>query len=131
MTHNYLHDLEFLKTLLPSPVRYLSVLGSKNRTERLLQDLLAGGMATYTEEQLSRLYGPAGIDIGADTPEEIALAIVAEIQAVLANRTGGLLRDRKGPIHHRLDGSSNWSTCKNSHRVALVNSKSFIKLYLI
>ncbi len=99
MTHNYFHDREILKMLLPSAVRYIGVLGPKSRTTELLQDLLAQEII-YTEEQLSRLYAPVGIDIGADTPVEIALSIVAEIQAVIAKRSGGLLRNRKGPIHH-------------------------------
>lgn len=97
MTHNYLQDLKFLELLLLSPSRYIGVLGPKRRTERLLQELPQGTI--MTNQQLSRLYGPVGIDIGADTPEAIALAILAEIQAVLANRSGGFLRDRKGPIH--------------------------------
>lgn len=98
MTHNYMHDLELLKILLPSTVRYLGMLGPKKRTEKLLQEILAQGSAP-TLAQLARLYAPIGIDIGADSPEEIALAIAAEIKAVLANRTGGLLRERKAPIH--------------------------------
>ncbi len=98
MTHNYLHDLKLLKALLPSPARYLGVLGSRSRTRRLLQDLKDQG-ATWTDEHLHKLYAPVGLDIGADTPEGIALAVVAEIQAVLADRPGGLLRERKGPIH--------------------------------
>ena len=102
MTHNYWDDREILKALLPSPIRYLGMLGPKHRTEHLLQDLLEAGNV-YTSDQLSRLYAPVGLDIGADTPEEIALAIVAEIQAVLANCSGGQLRDRKGPIHPRRD----------------------------
>jgi xanthine dehydrogenase accessory factor len=98
MTHNYLHDLELLKTLLPSPVRYLGILGPKSRTEKLFQDLQEQGI-TPTETQLQRLYSPVGLNIGADTPEEIALSIVAEIQAVLANHSGGSLRNKLGPIH--------------------------------
>lgn len=100
MTHNYLHDLELLRTLLPSPLRYLGILGPRSRTKRLLEDLRQTGFIP-TEDQLRRLYGPVGLDIGADTPEAIALSIVAEIQAVLASRSGGVLRDRKGPIHPR------------------------------
>lgn len=102
MTHNYLHDLELLKMLLPSTVRYIGVLGSKQRSERLLEDLHTQSIV-YTEAQLQRLYAPIGIDIGADTPQEIALATIAEIQAVLANRQGGLLRLRSQPIHPRHD----------------------------
>lgn len=99
MTHNYLHDLELLKMLLPSNVSYIGVLGSKQRSEKLLEDLHT--QSTYTKAQIQRLYAPIGIDIGADTPEEIAIAIIAEIQAVLANRKGGLLRESELPIHPR------------------------------
>lgn len=97
MTHNYLHDLEILKMLLKSSANYIGVLGSKQRSERLLQDLHTE--STYTQAQLERLYAPIGLDIGADTPSEIAIAIIAEIQAVLANRKGGFLKYRNGSIH--------------------------------
>ncbi|HEY9707910.1 MAG TPA: XdhC/CoxI family protein [Oculatellaceae cyanobacterium] len=103
MTHNYLHDLELLKILLPSPVRYLGILGPKSRTGKLLQDLQEQGI-TPSEQQLQRLYSPVGLNIGADTPEEIALSIVAEIQAVLGDRSGGSLRNYQGPIHDRSVG---------------------------
>ncbi|MBN3890601.1 MAG: XdhC family protein [Nostoc sp. JL31] len=106
MTHNYLDDLEILKTLLPSPARYIGVLGPKARTERLLEDLGSQGIV-YTTEQLTRLYGPIGIDIGADTPEEIAIAIIAEIQAVLTNRNGNFLKNRNQPIHQCYESNSN------------------------
>lgn len=102
MTHNYLDDLEILKTLLPSPARYLGILGPKQRTEKLLQDLHAERI-TYSKQQLQKLYAPIGIDVGADTPEEIALSIIAEIQTVLAKRSGGFLRNRNKPIHQRND----------------------------
>ena len=98
MTHNYMHDREILRTLLLSPLRYLGILGPKSRTERLLQELREEGIIP-TNEHLLKFYGPIGLDIGADAPEELALAIVAEIQAVLTNRLGGFLRDRKEPIH--------------------------------
>ncbi|MEH2293384.1 XdhC family protein [Nostoc sp.] len=98
MTHNYLDDLEILKRILPSPARYIGLLGTKHRTERLLQDLGTKGIVS-TREELKRLYSPIGIDIGADTPEEIALAIIAEIQAVLTNRNSNFLKNRNQPIH--------------------------------
>ncbi|MBW4568217.1 MAG: XdhC family protein [Tolypothrix carrinoi HA7290-LM1] len=98
MTHNYLDDLEIMKTLLPSPARYIGILGPKQRTEKLLQDLEAEKI-TYSKQQLEKLYAPIGIDTGADTPEEIALSIIAEIQTVLAKRSGGFLRNRNQPIH--------------------------------
>ena len=52
-----------------------------------------------SDSDAARLYAPAGLDIGAETPDEIALAIVAEVQAVMAGRTGGPLRERPGAIH--------------------------------
>jgi xanthine dehydrogenase accessory factor len=106
MTHNYLDDREILKMLLPSPGRYIGVLGPKLRTERLLEDLRSEGIA-YNTEQLKRLHSPIGIDIGADTPEEIAIAIIAEIQAVLANRSGNFLRNRNQPIHQCYESNLN------------------------
>lgn len=99
MTHHYLHDRTLLRTLLPSPIHYLGVLGSKQRTQQLLEDLHIEGCAP-TNVQRQRLYYPIGLDLGAETPDEIALAIVAEIQAVLTKRFGGMLKDRNAPIHH-------------------------------
>ncbi len=72
-------------------------MGARSRTQRLLQQLREG--MVLTDEQLSRLYAPVGIDLGADTPIQIALAIVTEIQAVLAHCSGGFLKDRQGAIH--------------------------------
>mgnify|MGYP001798394585 CR=1 FL=1 len=53
------------------------------------------------EHNLGRVYGPIGLDIGAETPEAIALAVVAEVHAVLAGRLGGILRTREGPLHEQ------------------------------
>jgi xanthine/CO dehydrogenase XdhC/CoxF family maturation factor len=100
MTHNYLTDLRLLESLLPSPVRYLGLLGPKSRAERLVDELEQAGLR-LTAAQRRRLYAPVGLDLGAETSEEIALAILAEIRAVLAGRAGGLLRDRQSPIHGR------------------------------
>ncbi|XWK89614.1 MAG: XdhC/CoxI family protein [Phormidium sp.] len=94
MTHRYISDLAFLKTLIPSGLRYLGVLGPKRRMQQLSQDLAENGVTPNQQ-----LYNPIGLDIGAETPEEIALSIVAEIQAVLSGRSGGFLRDRIGSIH--------------------------------
>jgi xanthine/CO dehydrogenase XdhC/CoxF family maturation factor len=96
MTHNYGHDRALLEQLLPSPLRYLGILGPKRRTERLLSEMPCG---MVTDEALSRLHSPVGLDIGAETPETIALSIIAGIQAVAAGRPGGFLRDRPGPIY--------------------------------
>jgi xanthine/CO dehydrogenase XdhC/CoxF family maturation factor len=98
MTHNYLHDLELLRQLLPLPLPYLGCLGPKQRTERLLLELFDNDTRTAAAE-LRRLHAPVGLDIGAETPEEIALSIVSGIKAELSGRTGGHLREREGSIH--------------------------------
>jgi len=100
MTHNYSRDRSILPALLLSEVFYIGALGPKRRAEQLLGELAESGI-DFKTEQLARLYAPVGLDIGADTPESIALSIAGEIQSVLANRNGGHLRDRKGSIYDR------------------------------
>jgi xanthine dehydrogenase accessory factor len=100
MTHNYTRDCVVLPALLNSDVFYIGALGPKRRTEQILEELAANG-ENLTPDKLSRLYAPVGLDIGADTPEGIALSIIGEIQSVLANRDGGHLRNRKGSIYDR------------------------------
>jgi len=100
MTHNFEADLNFTRELLPSPVCYIGLLGPAAKTELLLQKLSEDGF-TPTEEQLARLFAPVGLDVGAETPEEIAVAIVGEIQAVRSGYSAGFLKKRTGPIHHR------------------------------
>jgi xanthine/CO dehydrogenase XdhC/CoxF family maturation factor len=100
MSHNYGRDLARLEQLVSSKARYIGLLGPRSRTERLLSDVAAHGVALSPVVR-SRLFAPVGLDIGAETPAEIAVAIAAEIRAVLASRPGGRLRDRPGPIHDR------------------------------
>ncbi len=100
MTHHYLTDKMILRRLLKSDCRYLGFLGPKKRANQVLNELRDEGMK-IGEAELSRLYHPVGLDIGAETAEEVALAIVAEILAVINGRNGGLLRERKGHIHDR------------------------------
>lgn len=102
MTHNYSLDLELSEFLLRSPARYVGMLGPRSRADRLLQDLSRIGL-DLTHQEVERMYAPIGIDIGAETPEEIALSIIAEIRAVLGGRPGGMLRERSGSIHGRVD----------------------------
>jgi len=102
MNHHYPQDLAALGALLPTPIRYLGVLGPKSRTARLLEDLASRNIFA-SEAQLARMYSPVGLDIGAETPEEVALAIAAEMKAVLAGRLGGPARERNGPLHGRSD----------------------------
>lgn len=91
MTHNSERDAEILPRLLKSSCKYIGVLGPKKRTEKLLSRI----NETIDEEQLKKLYAPIGLDIGADMPEEIALAIIAEIRSALSERNGGFLRDKE------------------------------------
>lgn len=100
MTHNYGRDRDLVGTLLRSHARYVGLLGPKARSGQVLADLAAAGAAP-NPAQLLRLSAPVGLDIGAETPDEVALAILAEVRAVLAARSGGRLRDRPGPIHDR------------------------------
>lgn len=100
MTHNYARDRFILPALLASDAFYVGALGPKRRTEQLLEELAANGQ-TFSEEQLKRLFAPVGLDIGADTPESIALSIIGEIQSVLKHRNGGNLRNRTGSIYDR------------------------------
>jgi xanthine/CO dehydrogenase XdhC/CoxF family maturation factor len=98
MTHHYVHDVPLLRTLLHRPLAYLGLLGPKKRAERILADLAAAGM-TISAERRADLHAPVGLDLGADSPEQVALAIVAEMQAVLSGRDAGPLRQRTRPIH--------------------------------
>ena len=100
MTHNYNFDLKTLPFLLQSSTKYVGVLGPKKRLERLLVNLEEENHH-YTQKQLSVIYGPTGLDIGAEAPEEIALSVLAEIKAVLASRQGISLRERSDVIHPR------------------------------
>ena len=94
MTHNFLHDLALLAALLPSPIAYVGLLGPKSRGDDLLWQL--GAIPPQWRE---KLHSPIGLDLGGETPEEIALAIVAEVQAVLNQRNAQSLREIAGPIH--------------------------------
>jgi xanthine/CO dehydrogenase XdhC/CoxF family maturation factor len=95
-SHNYGRDFVALRHLLPLGLRYIGLLGPRQRRDQLLNALLDLGVAIESE-----LFAPAGFDLGAETPEEIALAIVSEIQSVFADASGGSLRDRRAPIHER------------------------------
>ena len=100
MTHNYNYDLEMLGLLLHEPCRYIGCLGPRKRLERMLAELKEKGFV-LTEDQRNRIYGPIGLDIGAEAAEEIALSVLAEIKTVLEERSGMLLRDRTDVIHAR------------------------------
>jgi xanthine dehydrogenase accessory factor len=99
MSHDYRTDLENLHKMLQTDIAYIAMLGPRKRTEKILAELQSEYGKVVQPEALQRIYSPAGLDIGALSPEEIALAIVAEITAAFAGRDGRFLRERTGPIH--------------------------------
>ncbi len=100
MTHNYVRDRDYVRSLLGSSAGYIAMLGPAARTQRILMDLADAGVE-ITDADRARIHGPAGLDLGAEGPEEVAHAIVAEILAVRHQRNGGFLRERPGPIPDR------------------------------
>jgi xanthine dehydrogenase accessory factor len=100
MTHNFNYDKAMLSELLPKKVRYIGVLGPAKKMERMLRELEAEGMY-FDEEQLAALHSPVGLDIGAESPEEIALSMIAEIKAVISGKAGDMLSKKGDVIHPR------------------------------
>jgi xanthine dehydrogenase accessory factor len=99
MTHNYNYDMAMLRQLLTVELPYLAALGPKKRLSRMIDELREEGLE-ITHHQLKSIYGPAGLDIGSENSDEIALSVIAEMQAVLNKRSGSSLRD-KPVIHNR------------------------------
>ncbi|WP_284286144.1 XdhC family protein [Alicyclobacillus fastidiosus] len=95
MMHNYHLDRDLLQNLLPRPLSYLGVLGPRSRFDGLLQEVRAAGVAVEAAS-LTKVHSPVGLDIGAQTPEEIALSVIAEAMARRRARTGRSLRERVG-----------------------------------
>ena len=93
MTHRFPEDGKLLGMMLDSPAAYVGVLGPRHRTDRLLR-------AANVDSFPTKLHAPVGLDLGSETPEEIALSILSEATAVLRGRVGGKLRDSEQPIHH-------------------------------
>ncbi len=98
MTHNYQYDLQMLKALLPKSIPYIGLLGPRKKLTKILEDLSKEGIVV-TSQELSKIYGPTGLDIGAETSEEIASSIIAEIQAVVNGKSGNMLKDKQDQIH--------------------------------
>jgi xanthine/CO dehydrogenase XdhC/CoxF family maturation factor len=102
MTHNYNYDKAMLKALVTKKIKYLGMLGPKKKLDRMLGELKDEGF-NLTAEQGSIVFGPVGLDLGAETAEEIALSIIAEIKAVLSEKSGQSLRNINDVIHSRAD----------------------------
>ena len=99
LTHDDKFDLPLLQAALTTNAFYVGALGSRRNQERRRELLLEAGAS---EEDVDRIAGPCGLDIGAESPEETALSILAEILAVRAARPGGRLKEAKTRIHARL-----------------------------
>ena len=97
MTHNFGRDLLALDRVLPLQLPYVGLLGPRKRHTELLARLSDYRPLDF-DAGMRNLYAPAGLDIGSEAPEEIALAIVSEVEAVLSKRTGGFLRERSSEI---------------------------------
>lgn len=89
MTHDLQRDIAYLNALAGTPLAYLGAIGSRSRARKLREGCSAA----------ASLRVPAGLDVGAETPEEIALAIMAEMLAVVAGRSGAPLHTTAGPMH--------------------------------
>jgi xanthine/CO dehydrogenase XdhC/CoxF family maturation factor len=97
MNHHLERDQEALRFALQSKAPYVGVLGPRSRSNRLLEALERAGV-TFRAEELARMFSPVGLDIGADSPEEIAVSIMAEVLAFRSGHGAGFLRERPG-IH--------------------------------
>jgi xanthine dehydrogenase accessory factor len=95
MTHDYARDGEALRALWPTPAFYIGLMGARQRGAQLL----AESGHTPDAARARGVFAPVGLDVGGESPESVALAVLAEIQAALAGRDGGHLRDKPGPIH--------------------------------
>jgi xanthine dehydrogenase accessory factor len=100
LTHDDKFDEPALLGALRTEAFYIGALGSRRNQERRRERLLEAGVE---EEALERIMGPCGLDIGADTQEETALSILAEILAVRAQREGGFLKTAKQRIHVEIE----------------------------
>jgi xanthine dehydrogenase accessory factor len=98
MTHNYNYDKALLYELCQNNARYIAMLGPKKKIERMLSEYKEEARP-LTLEQIATIYSPGGLDIGAETSEEIALSMLAEIKAVLTQKQGSPLKNKLVGIH--------------------------------
>jgi xanthine/CO dehydrogenase XdhC/CoxF family maturation factor len=100
MAHDFNTDKRNLPAALGTDAFYIGMLGPRVRSEKIFAELAAEGKLV-SPVNMDRVFAPAGLDIGAISPEEIALSIIAEVKAVFAKREGGFLKLRHVPIHER------------------------------
>lgn len=101
MTHNYNYDTELLGLLRAHEIPYIGLLGPAAKRDRMLQELSEKGIH-FAEAQRSSIYGPTGLDLGAETAAEIALSVCSEIMAVLQERNPMHLKQKNEPIHSQV-----------------------------
>ncbi|WP_077922345.1 XdhC family protein [Spirosoma sp. 209] len=106
MSHNFNYDKAVLQALLATDVPYIGMLGPRKRFEKMQAEFEKDGLI-FDDDGLERVHAPIGLDIGAETPDEIALSIIAEVRAFFTKRSGGFLKDKSGPIHERQSGNAN------------------------
>ncbi|MGB5434806.1 MAG: XdhC family protein [Maribacter sp.] len=99
MTHNYVKDLQFLLRIMEVQPAYLGILGPANRRETLLGELIERN-PEIEPSFFDTIYGPSGLNIGAETAQEISIAILAEILAVVRNQNPIMLKNKTRPIHY-------------------------------
>lgn len=102
MSHNYNYDLAVLKVLLQHPLTYIGILGPHKKMKMMMDDLAENGIH-LTDVQKQAIHGPVGLHIGAETAEEIAVSIIAEIQAKLTATDTRPLKEKQDAIHRRAD----------------------------
>ena len=98
MTHSYVKDLKYLSSIVEKEVPYIGLLGPGKRREKLINEMLDRN-ENISDDFFDRLHGPAGINIGAETPQEIAISILAEVLAVIRNQKPISLKDKTSGIH--------------------------------
>ncbi len=98
MTHSYAKDLKYLLVLKDVLPAYLGLLGPSRRREKLLAEFFELA-PEVSPEFFESIHGPAGLNIGAETPQEIAIAIISEILSVIRGQTPMMLKNKKGGIH--------------------------------
>lgn len=98
MNHSFSKDIEFLSRMVNSSHRYIGILGPGRRREKLFDKLLEN-LSDIDPSFFDSIHAPAGINIGAETPQEIAVSIIAEILAVFREQEVYQLKDKKGSIH--------------------------------
>ena len=96
LTHEEKFDAPALAGALATEAFYIGAMGSRRAQESRRERLLEAGI---DESQLERIYGPSGLDVGAQSPAETALSLLAEVLAVRAGRDGGHLKEARGRIH--------------------------------